>query len=190
MISTLQQGLIFQNECVKFVTIGTGGQVEFAAPLTDEERRDYEIHIHGQYDFAPALQMKSYLITRAVEYLHVEFSIRSGRVVNDPLFWYVIGGLDLRKMGVAEPLFLIPSEVLHTRAAPRRRGSIWYFQLALSLDPKVHDKWEPYRVPTLDLGKKVLEIMTDLRKHERRIKDVTLALPPAGTGTLWLRKAA
>jgi len=59
----VQQGVIAQNEFAKLVMIGSGGKIELAAPLTDEERRDFEIHIHGQYGSALAMQVKSALET-------------------------------------------------------------------------------------------------------------------------------
>src|SRR5207253_7871541 len=58
-ISMVQQGLIVQQEFAKYLMLGSGGLIEVAAPLTDDERRDYEIHVHGQYGFGLAAQMKS-----------------------------------------------------------------------------------------------------------------------------------
>ena len=48
-ISDVQQGVITQNEFAKLGMMGSGGRLEFTAPLTDEERRDFEVHEHGQY---------------------------------------------------------------------------------------------------------------------------------------------
>ena len=58
-ISDVQQGVVTQNEFAKLVMMGSGGRIELAAPLTDEERRDFEVHVHGRYGSALALQVKS-----------------------------------------------------------------------------------------------------------------------------------
>src|SRR2546430_14460589 len=58
-ISLVQQGVIAQNEFAKLLMMGSRGLIELAAPLTDEERRDFEIHIHGSYGSALAVQGKS-----------------------------------------------------------------------------------------------------------------------------------
>jgi hypothetical protein len=45
-ISLLQQGLIVQQEFAKLLMMGSGGPLELAPPLlTDDERRDFEIHV-------------------------------------------------------------------------------------------------------------------------------------------------
>ena len=56
-ISLVQQGVIAQNEFAKLLMMGSRGLIELAAPLTDEERRDFEIHIHGSYGSALAVQV-------------------------------------------------------------------------------------------------------------------------------------
>src|SRR5919201_5940136 len=60
-ISVVQQGIIAQNEFAKLLMIRSGGRIELAAPLTDDERRDFEIHVRGQYGWALAMQVKSAL---------------------------------------------------------------------------------------------------------------------------------
>ena len=75
-------------------------------------------------------------------------------------------------MGLGDPCFLIPSADFHKMAAPRMRDGVWYFKMAASMEPKARDKWHPYRVRTVDLGERVLDILADLKKSR--------ALPPSG----------
>jgi hypothetical protein len=88
-LSNVQHGVIAQNEFAKYLMMGSGGRIELAAPLTDEERRDFEIHVHGQYGSGLAVQVKSTLaLTRLgarARYLRTFFVVRAGRVVNNPL---------------------------------------------------------------------------------------------------------
>ena len=48
-LSLVQQGLIVQQEFAKLLMLGSDGRIEVAAPLTDDERRDYVIHVPESY---------------------------------------------------------------------------------------------------------------------------------------------
>ena len=85
--------------------------------------------------------------------------------MNSPFFWYFFAYLDPKLMRFGEPTFLIASKDFPESAAPRRRGALWKFTLAASMEPKSRDKWHPYRVGTHELGARVLEIMGELKKH-------------------------
>ncbi len=189
-ISLVQQGIIAQNEFAKLLMMGSRGLIELAAPLTDEERRDFEIHIHGVYGSALAVQVKSVmqLVHRSenVRVLHSQFAVRASRVVNDPLFWYFFAYLDPKTMRFADPTFVIPSRIVHEQASPEKHGGFWSFTIQASMEPASHDRWRPYRVNTFDLGKKALAIM---REHAK------LATASATTSRIleipdvvWLRK--
>ena len=171
--------------------MGSGGGIELAPPLTDDERRDFEIHVRGQYGFGLAIQVKS---TRELEpyrggvgKLHCQFPVRATRVVNSPLYWYFIAYLDLKAMRLADPVFLIPSGF---STAPQVPGAVVPLSISITanMTARSRDKWQPYQVGTLELGKRMLEIMTDLKKH--RDKSLALAPIPAAPDVLWLRRAA
>ena len=168
-ISSIQQGLIVQQEFAKLLMMGSNGRVELAAPVSDDERRDYEVHVHGQYGFDLAIQVKSstrlHRLAVNPRYLMILFDVQADRLVNSPFFWYFFAYLDPKLMRFGEPTFLIPSKDFHESAAPRRRGALWKFTLAASMEPKSRDKWHPYRVGTHELGARVLEIMGELKKH-------------------------
>jgi hypothetical protein len=68
-------------------------------------------------------------------------------------------------MRFADPVFLIPSTVFHTNAAPIRHGAFWRFTFEASMAAKSNDQWHRYRVETLELGQRLLEIMRELRKQ-------------------------
>lgn len=188
-ISLVQQGLIVQQEFSKFVMMGSGGRLELAPPLTDDERRDFEIHIHGQYGFGLAVQVKSTRILRRIggkaRYLSCSFRVRASRLVNNPLYRYYIAYLDPNLMGLADPTFFVPSAEFHKHAAPVRRGDFWHFTFVASMEPKTRDHWHPWRVNTHDLGKHVLEVMRDLAKRkDLRARWAEIAEVP---DILWIR---
>jgi hypothetical protein len=166
-LSSIQQGLIVQYEYAKFLMLGSGGRLELAAPMSDDERRDYEIHVRGRYGVGLANQIKSstrlHRMSKNARYLYIQFDVRADRLVSSPFFWYFFAFLDPKLMGLADPTYLIPSKDFHEMAAPRLRNGIWYFTMAASMELRARDKWHPYRVNTLELGQKVLDIMADLK---------------------------
>ena len=166
-ISLVQQGLIVQDEFAKFVMMGSGGLIELAPPLTDDERRDYELHVRGHFGFAIAIQVKSTMRVqrkgRVSPLLHCFFQVKPAkRLVTSPLFYYFIAYLDPKTMRLADPVFLIPSKTFHKYASPKKHGDAWQFTFMGSMAPDSHDRWARYRVNTLDLGQRLLEIMREL----------------------------
>jgi hypothetical protein len=168
-ITLVQQGLIVQQEFAKLVMMGSKGRIEMAPPLTDDERRDWELHIRGQFGFGVAVQVKSTMHIqtkgRVSPILHCFFQVPIKHLVASPYFYYFLAYLDPKLMRLADPVFLIPSSVFHKYASPKRHGAYMQFTFMGNLTPNSHDRWRPYQVNTLDLGEKVLEIMADLRRH-------------------------
>ena len=167
-ISSVQQGLIAEYEFAKFLMVGSGGKIELAKPMSDDERRDYEIHIRGEYGMGFACQVKSAMslhkMSKNVRYIKIFFDVSVDRLVSSPFYWYFVAYLDPKSMGLADPTFLIPSEDFHRLAAPIQRGGMWRFSMAASMEAKSRDRWHRYRVGTLELGERVLEISRDLSK--------------------------
>ena len=182
-ISSVQQGLIVEFEYGKFTMMGSGGLVEFARAMTDDERRDYEIHIRGEYGMGFAVQVKSAMslhkMSKNVRYLNIFFDVAKERLVNSPFFWYILAYLDPELMGLADPTFMVPSEDFHRLAAPILRNGVWRFSMAASMEPKSRDRWNRFRVPTLELGQRVLQIGHDLKKSGARFPSELLAMPEA-----------
>ncbi len=68
--------------------LGSGGALELAAPVSDDERRDYEIHVRGQYGVGVACQVKSaatlHKMSKNVRHLNIFFDVRADRPGNSP----------------------------------------------------------------------------------------------------------
>ena len=167
-ISSVQQGLIVENEFAKFLMVGSGGKIELAKPMSDDERRDYEIHIRGEYGMGFACQVKSAMslhkMSKNVRYINIFFDVAVERLVNSPFYWYFVAYLDPKSMGLADPTFLIPSEDFHRLAAPIQRSGMWRFSMAANMEAKSRDRWNRYRVGTPELGERVLEISRELKR--------------------------
>ena len=164
-LSNVQQGVIAQNEFAKLVMMGSGGRIELAAPLTDEERRDFEVHFLGNYGSALALQIKSAMelstLGAKARRLRIYFTVRASRLVNDPLFWYFLAFLNPATMRFEDPTFLIPSTELHAHAGPRKDGDMWKFLFEASMEQDSHDRWIEYRTSQFKLGARVMSLLNE-----------------------------
>ncbi len=185
-ISSVQQGIISQGELAKLIVIGSGGRVAVAVPVTDDEQRDIETHVKGSLAPGVAVQAKSsrVLVRRGGrEQLSITFSLSPDRLFDDPRFWYFFAYLDLRQMGFRDPVFLVPSNVVHKQARSGTHEGEIVFQVAANMGAGARDKWVPYRLSTKDVGKRVLEIIKELRATSGSTQLVrAVGLP----GVLWV----
>ncbi len=159
-ITFTQQGIITQCELAKILIITSDGMLEVALPLTDDDRRDMEIHMRGKFARSIAFQVKStlHLAHRFKAYqLSMFFSVPKDRLISHPNFWYFFGYFDMKAMAFANPAFIVPSAEVHSHAAPHLDGDRWTFNFSASLDPDSQDRWVPFRVETYEVGKRVLD---------------------------------
>jgi hypothetical protein len=168
-ISPEQQGLIVQQEFAKLVMMGSRGRIELAPPLTDDEQRDWELHVRGQFGFGLAAQVKSTMHVqkkgRVAPVMHCSFKVPINHLVTSPYFYYFLAYLDPMLMRLADPVFLIPSAVFHKYASPSRHGAYIQFTFVGNLSPNSRDRWRTNQVNTLEVGETVLEIMADLKRR-------------------------
>ena len=163
-ITRVQQGVIGQFLAAILMMIGSGGKLEVSIPMSDDDRRDQEVHARGVFGKSLALQIKTsmqlhlrpHLVTPL---LYVHFSVQAERLISHPLFWYLFAYLDQKTMTFADPIFLIDSATVHAHAIPRLRAGAWHFGFQASMGPKGRDMWLPYRVHPSDLGNRVLQIL-------------------------------
>jgi hypothetical protein len=188
-ISTTQQGVISEREFMKLLMLGSDGELEVSAPVTDDERRDLETHIRGQFGQGLIFQVKSttYIDHRfKARRLSIHFPVAKDRLVSHPLFWYFFGYLDVEAMGFADPVFPVPSEEVHQHANPELRGDTWSFNFAPSMEPDAKDYWRKYQHATNEVGAYILHV---LRTQKRTVPPLLAAespqqLPP---GAIWVR---
>ena len=163
-ISFTQQGVVTQYALAIILIVTSDGRLEVAIPVTDDDRRDMEIHIREKFARSVALQVKSttHLAHRFKAYqLSMFFSVPKDRLINHPNFWYFFGYFDMKAMAFANPVFIVPSAEVHSHAAPHLDGDRWTFNFSASLDPDSQDHWVPFRVQTHEVGKRVLDIFGD-----------------------------
>ncbi len=189
-LTAVQQGVIVQMEYAKILMMGSDGKLEVSTPLTDDERRDAEVHRHGSFEQGLAVQVKSSMQLHSrprlvVQLLYIHFEVARKRLVSDPRFWYFFAYLDRKTMAFKDPVFLVDSLTVHKHALARLRGDTWRFGFQASMGPGGRDKWVPFRVNASDVGQRVLDIMRDLNRLPRAGRPSTdFSLPPAA---LWVR---
>jgi hypothetical protein len=185
-ISLVQQGTATEFEFLKLVILGGDGDLEASRPATDDDRRDADVHRRSDFSLGLGFQIKSAIHVDhpwAADRLHIRFTVLKDRLISHPLFFYFFAFLDLRTMRFANPVFIVPSAEVHQHAIPHLHGDTWHFDFDASLASNAHDRWLPYRVDTLEVGKRILAIIRDLEKSQS--SSVT---PPPPSDLLWVSR--
>lgn len=167
-LSEVQRGDIGQTEAIKILMLTSDGEVECDNPETDDEHRDIESHRRRHF-VAAALQVKTawrVWTHRASEIIQIPFSVHARRLVSDPRFYYLFGFFDKKTMTFRDPMFLVPSDVVHKHAMPRLVDGRWRFTFQASLKPGAKDRFSPYRVSRNQLGKALLKIIDQLERQQ------------------------
>jgi hypothetical protein len=161
-ISFTQQGIVTQYELAKILILTSDGWLEVFLPLTDDDRRDMEIHIRRRFASSLALQAKSTTHLAhpfKADHLSMFFSVPKDKLITHANFWYFFGYFDIKAMAYRDPVFIVPSEEVHSHAAPHLDGDRWTFNFGASLDPDSQDHWVPWRSPVREVGSRVLDIL-------------------------------
>jgi len=164
-ISTVMLGIIGQLEFAKLLMITSGGKLEVTVPMSDDERRDLEAHIRGEFGHNLAFQVKctTYRLRKGrASQIYIRFTVAKDRLLSHPLFWYFFAYFDLKTMAFADPVFMVPSADVHERATRRLIGSTWHFNFEASLGRGSRDRWHSHQVAARDVGHRVLQILTEL----------------------------
>lgn len=162
-LSDVQFSRFAETEVAKLLTLGRPrGMLEVMIPMTDDERRDLEAHIKEHFRVSLALQVKAceelYPHGRGYR-LQKRFSVKLERLIDDILFWYFFGFMDLDTMSFRSPVFLVPSKVVHTEAVHEVRGNIVDFDFVASMDPFSKDRFHPYACDPAELARRVVKVL-------------------------------
>jgi hypothetical protein len=165
-ITRVQQGVIGQFLAAILMMMGSAGKLEVAVPLSDDDRRDQEVHARGVFGRALALQIKTSLKLHThheevTPVLVVHFPVKAERLISHPLFWYLFAYLDQKTMSFADPIFLVDSATVHAHAVPILHKGIWQFSFQANMGQKAHDMWVPYRVHPAELGTRILQLLQE-----------------------------
>ena len=166
-LSAIQKGAVGQFAFLATALVTGRGQVEVYTPAADNEGRDAEVRRHLRRAASIGIQIKVAFGLHHVTghhgrtYLEHRFVTPEKRLRNDPRLWYFVAVYDLRQLRYLDPVFLIPSAVMHRLARCGRATRGIQFEVIANLLPTSRDKWSPYRVALSDLGKRLLEIIDE-----------------------------
>ena len=188
-LNNVQIGVIAQNEWAKLVVIGSDGKLEVSWPMTDDERRDAEVHIGRRFGEFMSVQVKTATHlqqpqSRVTPMLEIPFTVPESRLMSDPRFWYHLSLLSLPARGFVDPQYLVNSTKLHRHAVPRLRNGVWHLSFQANMAERSRDIWVPDRVNGVDLGRRVLEAIEELDKLPRAQRPVAEFHLPAGAGLI------
>lgn len=162
-ISKVQQGVITQNEFAKLVMLTSEGRIEVSPPKSDDERRDFELHLKGRFGRTLSIQEKTVLQLFQPKKGRAKLHIYMGKMKRRPRgsrsFYYFLGWFDPVIMRFRDPVFVVPSLVLHREAMLRKTGKYWHLNFRASVDPASQDKWAIYQVEQTALGRALMRLM-------------------------------
>jgi hypothetical protein len=162
-ISQVQQGVLTQNEFAKLLMLTTNGRIELNPPKSDDERRDFELHLKGRFGRSLSIQSKSTLQLFQPRKGRAKLVIPINKMRRRPkasrTFYYFLAWFDLAVMRFRDPVFLVPSIALHRMARLRKTGRYWHLTFNASVDPASRDKWARYQVGQQDLGRVLVRLM-------------------------------
>jgi hypothetical protein len=170
-LSDVQFSRFAEMEAAKLLTFGRPrGVLEVMLPMTDDERRDLEAHIKEHFRLSFAMQVKaSYVLYRLAQAARFQksFVVRPERLIEDLLFYYFFGFMDLDTMAYRAPVFLVPSHVVHHEAVHELRGGLLHYNFVASMDPKSRDRWRPYASEPAEVAGRVVKVLRAHEKHRR-----------------------
>ena len=162
-ISKVQQGVVTQNEFAKLVMLTSDGRIELNPPKTDDERRDFELHRKRRFGRSLSVQAITALTLfqpkKGRPVLHIYVGKMKRRPRGSRSFHYFLAWFDPAIMRFRDPVFVVPSLVLHRKALLRKTGKYWHFNFRASIDPKSHDKWAVYQMAQADLGRTLMRLI-------------------------------
>jgi hypothetical protein len=165
-LSNVQQGVITQNEFFKLAMLTSNGLIEVNPPKTDDDRRDVEAHRKGRFSRALSIQIKSTLALFRRKHGKAVLNIYIGSITHKPKgsrsFYYFLAWFDVATMRFTDPVFLVPSIVLHRKGMLRKRGRRWHLHFSASMQLDSKDEWARYQIQQKDLGRILLRLLGSL----------------------------
>lgn len=168
-LTSVQQGLLGENEFWKIVVVESGGRIEPRRPMPDDERIDFVIHPRRAIEPVLAFQVKTALKLRVQgkeRLLAIYFTVDKRRLFTHPRYWYFFGHFDQEQMGFGDPVFLAPSSFVHGLGFDVGTKSLG-FMLAPSMDARSRDKWGPYRTQLKNVATRIGAMMREAPKQSR-----------------------
>jgi hypothetical protein len=122
--------------------------------------------------------------------LQKRFSVKRERLIEDILFWYFFGYMDLATAAFRAPVFLVPSHVVHAEAEHQVRGNIVDFNFVASMDPSAKDRFHPYGCDPAEVAGRVVKVLRAYEQRRRPSLGLTARSIIREPGTILVGRAA
>jgi hypothetical protein len=193
-LSDVQFSRFAEMEAAKLFTLGRPrGMLEVMVPLTDDERRDLEMHLKEHFRLSAAVQVKAsyvlYRLGRAPRF-QKSFVVRPERLIEDPFFHYFFGFMDLETMAYRPPVFLVPSHVVHKEAVHQLRGGLIHYNFVASMDPFSKDRWRTWACDPSEVAGRMVKFLRDHEGRKRASMGRTGGSLIVEAGTILVGRAA
>lgn len=157
-------GLLGEHEFYKTVLLGSGWTIEPYRPDRDVEGIDYWMHLPGQPFNLLAWQVKTtfqLLVHYRTRIAHWRVEAKIESLFTHPRLWYIFGYFDEAIRAFSDPVFVVPSTYLHTRAKAHGKGHV-RMDVDANMEPGSRDQWVPYRTSVHGIGRRIEEIFRNL----------------------------
>ena len=166
-LTSTAEGIAGQLLVAAAAMLGSRGVVKAGFPVVDDEGRDVELHLGGEFPGTFAVQVKTTVrLYRAGRrwVMRVRVWLRPENVISHHCYWYLFAYVNPSLTSLGPYLFLVPSPVVHGRLAKRAGGGLRSLSFAASMEPNSHDQWSRYRLRPGELGKRLAELMRQAPK--------------------------
>lgn len=167
VLTETAEGIAGQLLVAAAAMLGSHGVVKAGFPVVDDEGRDVELHLGGEFPGTFAVQVKTTIrLYRAGQrwVMRVRVWLLPENVISHGCYWYLFAYVDRSLTSLGPYLFLVPSPVVHDRLRKRGAGGLRSLSFAASMEPQSHDQWARYRLTPGELGERLVELMRQAPK--------------------------
>ena len=163
MLTATQRGIAGEELFIACVTLTSDGDLELFRPTTDDDHTDVTIGRRGMVP-ALAIQVKTALSLDRQKFAVARMAFPEGKPREHPAFVYAIVYVP---DAAIEAAWIVPSadfNRLAYRGVGRRGKGI---ELEFMASPIRTDKWAPFRCGRMDVGTRLLQVVSGLPPGSR-----------------------
>ena len=154
-------GTSAQNLVCGLAILGAEGRLRAGIPDGSDGRINIMFHLRGEFDRPLGIQVLCRTAPDAHGLIVFGFTTKPEWLMTSPAFRYLFAVFGPDGRSFVDPMFLVPSEIIHRELHPAPRGQV-RFKRVFRLYPNSQDPWWRFRVAPDDLGRKICETIQEL----------------------------
>ena len=160
-------GIAADLEFAKYAILGGNGLLEAGKPFASGQGRDFLLHLKDQFEPTLSVSVKCRRYTAEGGRLMMWFPLKK-RPKADPASYYFFAYFDPKTMSFRDPVFLMPAAVIARLAKRRRKDGMLRVDFLLNLHWDSRDQFTRYRLPAVEIGDRLVDILQKLASKPRR----------------------